>query len=186
MIEEVNKELQRSEIKSPDAKLKSARPSTQRAKSSGATSPVRRRATRRRSSGQIDDELGPELQLLRNLGLSLPDVNSDHSRVDALEKALLDRANKLEGHEQSLQSTTESSISSHLLDAHVTLHLLRNTLLAQTPYHSISLLDQEVESSVSKLEDDTQQLQATLESTNLQKLQPKNVHREQFVARWSR
>lgn len=186
MLEEAKKEIQRSEIKSPNIKLTSARPSSQRAKSSGATSPVRRRATRRRSSGQIDDEIDPEQQLLRNLGISLPDAASDRSRIDALERALLDRANKLDGHAHSLQSTTETSISSHLLDAHVTLHILRNSLLAQSPYNSVSLLDPEVESSLSTLENDIQQLQGKLEQVDLQKLQARNVHREQFVERWSR
>lgn len=186
MLEEAKKELQRSEIKSPNIKLTSARPSAQRAKSSGATSPVRRRATRRRSSGPIDDEIEPEQQLLRNLGISLPDAASDRSRIDALERAFLDRANKLDGHAHSLQSTIETSISSHLLDAHVTLHILRNSLLAQSPYNSISLLDPEVESSLSTLENDIQQLQEKLEQVDLQKLQARNVHREQFVERWLR
>ena len=186
MLEEAKKELQRSEIKSSDTELKSARLSVQRAKSSGATSPVRRRATRRRSSGQIDDELEPEQQLLRNLGVSLPDIASAQPRIDALERALLDRANKLDGHAHSLQSTTETSISSNLLDAHVTLHLLRNSLLAQSPYHSVSLLDPEIESSLSTLENNIQQLQEKLENVDLQKLQERNVHREQLVKRWSR
>jgi hypothetical protein len=189
MLEEAKKELQRSDISTPDKKLKSAKPSpsVQRTKSSGPTSPVRRRPVRRRSSGQVDDELEPEQQLLRNLGISLPaDPISEQQRIDAMDKALLDRANKLEAHANSLQSSTETSISSHLLDAHVTLHLLRNSLLAESPYHSVSLLDPEVESSLSTLENDIQQSQEKLESLDLQKLQTKNAHRDQLVERWSR
>jgi hypothetical protein len=187
MLEEAKKELQRSDISSPDTKVKSAKPSVQRTKSSGPTSPVRKRPARRRSSGQIDDEIEPEQQLLRNLGVSLPiDSESGHQRIDALEKVLLDRANKLDGHANSLQSSIETSISSHLLDAHVTLHLLRNSLLADSPYHSVKLLDPEVESSLSKLENDVQQVQENLGSLDLQKLLARNAHREQLVERWSR
>lgn len=187
MLEEAKNELQRSDISTPDRKLKSARPSIQPKKSSGSISPVRRRNTRRRSSGHMDDEIEPELQLLRNLGIALPaDSLSDQARIDTLDKALLDRANKLEGHANNLQSATESSISSHLLDAHITLHLLRNSLLAESPYHTVNLMDAEVESSLSTLENDIEGLQEELEGMDLEKLQKKNVHREQLVERWSR
>jgi DNA-binding HxlR family transcriptional regulator len=187
VLDEAKKELLRPDVSTPGAKLKSAKPSTQKPKSSGPGSPVKRRNTRRRSSGPLDDEIEPEQQLLRNLGISLPtDAVSNQSRIEALERALLDRSNKLEGHANNLQSSTESSISSHLLDAQVTLHLLRDSLLAQSPYHSVKLLDPEVESSITELENDVQQVQQKLEKVDLQKLQAKNVHREQLVERWSR
>lgn len=192
MIEEANMELQRPEgpasATTPAAKTKPVRsPTVVRTKSSGPTSPVRRRAVRRPSAGQIDDELEPEQQLLRSLGISLPaDTAPQRQRIEALEKALQDRASKLEAHSKSLQSSTETSISSHLLDSHITLHLLRNSLLAQSPYNNVSVLDPEIESSLSTLEDDVQLLHDRLENLDLERLQTKNPHREQLVARWAR
>jgi hypothetical protein len=124
---------------------------------------------------------------MRTLGISLPaEANTDVARSEILEKALLDRLSKLEGHGSSLQSTTESSISSHLLDAHVTLQLLRDSLLADTLYRKVQFLDPEIQSSVSGFEQDIQHLQQKLEGVNLQKLQARNVHREELVERWSR
>lgn len=188
VMDEAKRELERSRTSTTENKPKAPKsPTMQRTKSSGPTSPVRKRPIRRRSSGQADDELEPEQQLLRNLGISLPHESvPEQQRIDALEKAQLDRANKLEAHWHSLQSSTETSISSHLLDAHITLHLLRNSLLAQSPYNNVSVLDPDVESSLSTLQDDVERLQERLEGLDLKKLQARNPHREQLVERWSR
>ncbi|PSS28396.1 hypothetical protein M430DRAFT_47402 [Amorphotheca resinae ATCC 22711] len=188
VIDEAKKELLRVEASSADKKTSSATTvNLQRRKSSSAQPPAKARHTRRRSSIYPEEEIEPEQQLLRNLGISLPaDAVSDQPRIEALERALLDRASKLEGHASTLQSTTESSISSHLLDAHVTLHLLRDSLLADSPYNNVQLLDSEIQSSITGLEEDLQDLQQKLEAVNLQKLQERNVHREQLIERWSR
>ena len=106
--------------------------------------------------------------------------------MDILERALQDRVSKLEDHAKSLQSTTETSISSHLLDAHTTLQLLRDSLLSETPYNKVQLLDPELESAVDTFEEDVQDLQQKLDAVNLQKLQARSVHRERLVERWSR
>jgi hypothetical protein len=157
-----------------------------RKSSSSQTSPIRARNLRRRSSGH-DEDIEPEQQLARNLGMALPGEGlSDTARVDQLEKMLSERVTRLEGHAISLQSTTEMSISSHLLDAHTTLGLLQDSLLAETPYHKVRLLDKKVESDVTSFEHDVHDLQKSLEAVDLHKLQTKNVHREQLIKRWSR
>jgi hypothetical protein len=187
ILDEAKKELLRTEVSTSDTKPKPTKPTTQRRKSSSSGSPVRRRIARRGSAGHPDDEIEPEVQLLRNLGISLPaEAAKDQLRIEALERALLDRASKLEGHANSLQSSTESTISSNLLDAHATLHLLRDSLLALSPYHSVKLFDPEAESSITALEEDVQKLEQELEKVDLQKLQVRNVHREQLVQRWLR
>jgi hypothetical protein len=134
-----------------------------------------------------DEDIEPEQQLARNLGVILPGEGiSDKARIDGLEKMLAERVNRLEGHANSLQSTTETSISSHLLDAQITLGLLQDSLLAETPYGKIRLLDPKVESDVSDFDREVQDLQKSLEGVDLHALQVKSVHREQLVERWSR
>jgi len=158
-----------------------------RRKSSSSKSPVRARNPSRRSSGHLEDDLGPEQQLLRNLGVSIPaEATSDQTRSDVLEKAMSDRISKLEAHVTSVQSTTESSISCHLQDAHITLQLLRDSLLTESPYHQVQLLDPEIIYSVDKFEQDVQALQERIEAVNLQRLQTRSVHKEQLIERWSR
>lgn len=93
---------------------------------------------------------------------------------------------KLEIHSTSLQSTTESSISSHLLDAHLTLQLLQDSLLAESLYSKVRLLDPDIEASVTMFEQEIEDLQRSLEGIDLSALQERNVKREQLVERWSR
>jgi len=157
-----------------------------RKSSSSQSSPIRARITRRRSSGH-DEDVEPEQQLARNLGIVLPaETVTDAARIEALEKMLSERITRLEGHANSLQSTTETSISSHLLDAQITLGLLQDSLLAETPYGKVRLIDPQVESDVSKFDQEVQDLQKSLDAVELHALQAKNVNREQLVERWSR
>jgi hypothetical protein len=128
----------------------------------------------------------PEQQLARNLGVVLPAEGvSDTARVEALEKMLSERITRLESHANSLQSTAETSISSHLLDAQITLGLLRDSLLAETLYGKVRLMDPDVESDISKFDHEVQDLQRSLEAVELHTLQAKNMNREQLVGRWS-
>ena len=92
---------------------------------------------------------------------------------------------KLQIHSASLQSTTESSVSSHLLDAHLTLQLLQDSLLTVSLYHKVRLLDPDIEASVSMFEGEISDLQQSLEGLDLSVLQGRNVRREQLVERWS-
>jgi len=186
VVGSAKQELSQPENESPNKASSPVKPNTQRRrKSSSSLSPVR---TRRRSSGKLlDEDIEPEQQLARNLGIALPaEAVTDDARIDILERALLDRISKLESHATSLQSTTESSISSHLLDAQMTLELLHNSLLAESLYHKVRLLDPSIESSVATFEKDVQDLQKNLEAVDLHTLQSRNVHKEQLINRWSR
>lgn len=134
-----------------------------------------------------DEDIDPEQQLARNLGITLPvDAVADEARVEALEQVLTDRLKKLNIHSSSLQNTTESSISSHILDSRLTLQLLQDSLLAESLYHKVRLLDPDIESSVSMFQQEIVDLQGGLDGIDLQQLLVKNVNREQIVERWGR
>lgn len=131
--------------------------------------------------------MDPEQQLAFNLGITLPPSTlPESSRVSALEKTLSERLTKLDIHSSSLQSTTESSISSHLLDAHLTLQLLQSSLLADSLYHKVRLLDPDIEASVGMFEQEIGDLQNSLESMDLSGLNGTNVKRDEIVERWAR
>jgi hypothetical protein len=187
VLDSANTELKRTDSLPSGKPVSLAKSNTQRRrKSSGSQTSLKVRNTRR-SSGHLDEDLDPAGQLARNLSITLPAADAtDEERAAFLEKALVDRASKLEGHMTSLQSTTEASIASHLLDAHITLNLLQDSLLADTDYHTVHLMDQQLESAVNTFEHDIQGLQEQLESVDLYSLQTKNVHKEQLVERWSR
>lgn len=182
IIDEAEQELQRSDVIPGKTPTSPAKANHQRRRSSASTIQVR--AKGRRSSGPIED---PEQQLLRNLGISQPiELTSYEARIEVFERALSDRTRKLEGHAATLQSTTESSISSYLLDSHITLNLLRDSLLSDSAYNKVRLLDPEIESNMANFELDLLTLQEKLEAIDLQKLSARNIHKEQLVERWSR
>lgn len=187
VLAESKKELLRPEPSSP---LKPTSPvksnSQKRRKSSSSRSPVQSRTVRRRSSAN-EDEIDPEEQLMRNLGISLPaDAISEQTRMEIFERALSDRLGKLEVHTNTLQATTESTISSHLADAQSTLQLLQDSLLAESLYHKVQLLDPDIELPINTFEEDLKSIQEKMEGVDLQKLQTRNMNREQLVERWSR
>ena len=182
VLSEAETELHRTAPELDKSSSSPARANQQRRRSSASTIQVRQKG--RRSSGPAED---PEQQLLRNLGISQAiDSTSDQARIEAFERALSDRMRKLEGHAATLQSTSESSISSYLLDSHLTLQLLRESLLSDTSYNKVRLLNSETESDIASFELDVQDLQKNLDAVDLQKLSARNVHREQLIGRWSR
>lgn len=175
----------------PDAKNKSSniiKSNTQARRTSvSATPAAKTRRDHRRSSGIIEDDTEPEQQLARNLGLSLPaeDV-TEVKRIEIFEKMLQERISRLEGHATGLQSSTETSVASHLLDANITLGLLNDSLLAESLYGKVQLVKPEVGDAVVNFEQDMQALQECLEVVNLHSLLFKNAQRDQFVQRWAR
>ena len=185
VLDSARKELSRVEEPTPITQSSPRRPNIQKRRTSSVSSPGKTRLNRRRSSGVENEEIDPEQQIARNLGITLPaDSVSNHSRAEALERALSDRSNKLDIHATSLQSTTESSISSHLSDSQMTLQLLQDALLAETLHHKVQLLDPDIEASISMFQQEIEDLKMELEGVDLQRLQARNVNREQFIARW--
>ncbi|KAL2064073.1 hypothetical protein VTL71DRAFT_4567 [Oculimacula yallundae] len=187
VLESAKKELSKPD-NTPIANTSSpARPITQRRRKSSTTQSTLKVRNTRRSSGHFDEDIEPEQQLARTLGIILPaEVVSDHERANLLEHMLAERLTRLENHATSLQSTSESSISSHLLDARMTLGLLHDSLLSESLYRKVQLLDPKLEADVEDFEHDVHRLQDDLEGVDLHSLQARNVHREQLIERWSR
>lgn len=146
---------------------------------------VQRRNSRRRSS--MFEEMDAESQLLRNLGITLPNENeTDDARTEFFETLLRERMEKLKSHMANLESSTETTISTHVHNADVTMKLLYNALQADSIYGEVQLLDPDIVSSFNTFEEEIKNLQENLEAVNLQRLQLKNVHKEQLIKRWSR
>jgi hypothetical protein len=182
----VKSELDADRPPSPKAKQPSS--PTRLRKQSKPISPVRPRNTRRRSSAtSFDDDVHPELQILRNLGISLPsEPANDRNIAAALQDVLTDRMMKLNGHAKSLQEVSEASISSHLHDSQVTLQLLMESLLSETQYKSVSLLDTEVQDAMGTLERGVEEIKRHVGAVNLDPLRERNVRRDDLVERWAR
>lgn len=164
-------------------------------------SPIRRRdsktippvrspltARRRSSASSFDENIAPEHQILRFLGISLPDESYKDQELtrSRLHDTLIDRMEKLKAHEQNLQASSESAIAEHLQDAFVTVQLLQDSMLSETKSRGVQLVDEEVQAAISGLEQDLSNLRNDLQSVDLEKLRERNVNREALVERWAR
>lgn len=140
---------------------------------------------RRRSS--IDNDIQPEQQILRNLGLSIQESNADPSVVTAkLLRDLEERRTRLKGHALSLQESEEQSIASSLVDARLTLQQLKGAVLAETKYNTIRFVDEEVEEAILLMEDEVENLKTEIDAIDLDKSKERNVQRDALVERWGR
>jgi hypothetical protein len=93
---------------------------------------------------------------------------------------------KLSGHAKSLQEVSEASIGSHLHDSQVTLQLLMESLLSETQYKSVSLMDKDVQEAMAKLERGVEEVKRETGAVNFDPLRERNVRRDELVARWAR
>lgn len=172
----VQGELSLSRPSSPTKPLPSANQSTKRASTS-----------LRRSSGVLVEDSEPELQILRDLGLALPDTSAGPDATRKyLADALADRQKKLAGHALNLQDAEQKIITTSLQDAYLAVRQLRESLLSETKFGTIRFVDEEIEEALKLMETEVNDVAAGIESVNVESLRERNVLKETLVERWSR
>lgn len=159
-------------------------------------SPIRMRANtdgnrrgnnnnRRRSSGILDE---PAIEaLLRDLALSLPDSEeaSIQDQVAALSQAFTERSGKTTDVVRNAQDNFEASVTSRLDDARLAIQLLRDSVLAESPYGEIKLVDPEFEGSIQVLAQEVNMVKEKLDGVAGKKALAKSVKKDEFVQRWA-
>lgn len=186
---------------------------TRRRRSSGGISPVRHRIIHQKSTWPFEGSGAPPLDtILDHLALSLvPDepaipvtpgpntvphmnvahtnpvrasqVTIDHIRYAAA--ALTERTKKTADLNKGVQDAVESGTSVHLMDARRAVQLLRDELLAETPYGKVNLMDPEIEGSMAVLKQEVEKAKdrtATIET--IMSVVRNSEKRDGFVARW--
>ncbi|KAH8898359.1 hypothetical protein GQ53DRAFT_711627 [Thozetella sp. PMI_491] len=169
-----------------------------RRKSSGGNasgvSPARPRANsrpRRRSSGIGADE-DPLEELARTLALTLPSQEQPASgavtQSISLGCTLEDRKLKAADVALNVQQSFESATAAQMADARGALQLVRDSVLAETPYRKVELMDPEIESSIAVLAQQLEDVRASLEnrSADMVKARGRSVKKEDLVNRWGR
>lgn len=141
---------------------------------------------RRRSSGL--HEL-PALDILMQT-LALPmDAYGDgtvQSQIDALSRILQERRRKEADVAQSVQEDFEALAADRLGDARRALQLLRDSVLAETPFGHPSLVDPGIEQSIEVLGQEVDKAREKLERLEDQKMGFGSLKRDEFVERWAR
>lgn len=153
------------------------------------TSPVRTRSNtaetrpRRRSSG-VHGESALET-LLQNLAVTLPsDGTKPQSQIAYLEKVLAERTRKCNDVEKGAQESFEIAAHEQLEDARRAVQLLRDSLLAETPFGDVKLVDPELEGSIMVLSQEVDKAKEKLSSCEGQTIMARSEKREDFIQRW--
>ncbi|KAI9733718.1 MAG: hypothetical protein M1818_007132 [Claussenomyces sp. TS43310] len=146
------------------------------------------RPDRRLSSATSPDgDIVSEQAMLRSLGVSLPGSFADDPAVsDRLLVILDDRENKIQGHAQNFQESVETAITASLHDAYLTLQLLRSSVLSETRYNTVRLIDEEIEEAIALMEMEEEELNKGVDCVNMEKLKGRNRAKDSFLERWAR
>lgn len=125
--------------------------------------------------------------LLRSLALSLPPPEETTTREQAsiLAAALAERSVKVSDVAHNAQETFENGAASRLDDARLAMQLLRDSVLAESPFGEVKLADPEIEGSIHVLGQEVDKLREKLEAVNGKRGLMKSVKKDEFVQRWA-
>ena len=162
-------------------------------------SPGRGRAastTRRRSSSAGAHSDKPPLeQLLRHLALIIPgatttaDVSTlPRQQTTALAATLADRTSKATDVARNVQESFEDAAAEQLKDAGLALQMLRDSLLAESPFGQVRLVDPEIEDSIGVLDQELEKVRSRLEGVDVDivKARGRKGKRDEIIRRWGR
>jgi hypothetical protein len=161
-------------------------------------SPVRARSGtasthRRRSSGigGLGDESSVE-QLLRMLALSLPSeeeitsssLSSQHARLLAM--AVADRSVKVRDVASNVQDSFEAITTNQLRDSLLAMQSLRDSLLAESQFGQVNLVDPEMEGSIHVLNQELGHVQSRLEKADAEMtlIRGRRGKQDELIRRW--
>lgn len=164
---------------------------------SGNVSPVRTRAgftsrQRRRSSGTgIATDETPLEHLQRMLAISLPaDDNSGQSssnaQVAALATALADRTAKVADVGSNVQESFEASVAAQIKDSSLAFRALQDSLLAESPFGKVELIDPEIEASIRILDQELENIGRKLEQmdSEVTSIRGRRGKQDELIRRW--
>lgn len=141
---------------------------------------------RRRSSGMQET---PALDsLMQSLALPI-DAYGDgtaSTQIEALSKLLHERRLKDSNVAQGMQEDFESIAAERLEDAKRAIQLLRDSVLAETSFGQVSLVDPGIEQSIDVLGQEVDKAKEKLDRFESQRVGWGSMKRDEFIERWAR
>jgi hypothetical protein len=134
----------------------------------------------------------PLERLLGMLALSLPqnvDVPqsaSANSQVAALAAALADRTAKVADVAANAQEAFEATATVQLTDASLAHQLLRDSLLAESPFAEVKLVDPEIDGSIQILDQELDNVRKKLEQmdSEVTMIRGRRGKQDELIRRW--
>ncbi|KAG5927799.1 hypothetical protein E4U42_001768 [Claviceps africana] len=155
-------------------------------------SPVRPRVNatdknaRQPSSVTLQEEESALDTLLNGLAIALPseEEESPRARLNILAKAVAQRSRKCDEVAQAAQESLEIVTRAHTTDAKLAIQLLKDSLLAESPFGEVKLVDADIEESILILQKEVEKVRDQLQSIEGQGVMAGSVKKEEFVRRW--
>lgn len=105
-------------------------------------------------------------------------------KVKTLEAALDERSMKAADVAQGGQESYEAVAANHVDDVRRALQLLKDSLLAESPFGEVKLLDPEIEASIDFLSTEVGQIRDMLDRAETKKGTGKSEKKEEIIRRW--
>jgi hypothetical protein len=153
--------------------------------------PARHRSTkdgksRRRSSGINDTPALDTLMQTLSLPIDAYEATDTKTQLAALQKTLLDRSAKERDLAHDVQLDFEETAKSRLEDAQRAIQLIRDTVLAETSFGQVSLVDPGIEQSIVVLDQEVEKAREKLAGFERPKSSWGSTKKEEFLERWAR
>ncbi|KAK4187523.1 hypothetical protein QBC35DRAFT_384633 [Podospora australis] len=173
--------------------LATHRPRRTTASQRGMESPVRPRPkqrSRRSSVGATEEQ--PLEEILRTLAISLPEAEDDTKPVSVqvqareLAKTLTDRRVKADDVARNVQESFEHIATKQIADGKLAMQLVRDSVLAESPFGEVHLVDPEIEGSIAFLRQEMERIRKEKEAVdnNMARLRGRNPKRDELIRRW--
>ncbi|KAF4913631.1 hypothetical protein CGCF415_v002655 [Colletotrichum fructicola] len=181
----------RSELSVPAATPKKKTPtqdlaSPVRRRNTGPGSPIRQRSNtgNRRFSAGLDEP--PIEALLRSLAIALPKDADGPTQIALLSGTLAERQAKARDVARNAQESLESTAAAQLADAKLAVQLLRDSLLAESPFGDVRLVDEGIEASIAVLGQEVEKVKGRMERVDAGKARQRSERRREILERWGR
>ncbi|KAK1833586.1 hypothetical protein QBC39DRAFT_389822 [Podospora conica] len=159
-----------------------------------AVTPLRSRQPpgRRRSSGfgGFGDD-APLDEILRTLAINLAQDDNvpagTEAQVKVLDATLNERQDKVEDVARNVQESFESIATKQIADSKLAMQLVRDSVLAESPFGQVGLVDPEIEGLVAVLAEEMETVDGKLAAVEgeIVKLRGKSAKRDELVSRWA-
>ncbi|KAK7735956.1 hypothetical protein SLS53_007335 [Cytospora paraplurivora] len=149
---------------------------------------------RRSSGGALYDS--PLDHLLGELAIDIPGNDDPTTSTNAgvaqakalyLSKILSERTRKAADFKRDVQSEFEGTAMSYLTDARTALQLVRDSVLAESPYAEVHLVDPGIESSIIVMAQEVQNVSSRLETAERETAalaRVRDATKEEILSRW--
>ncbi|KAK4196045.1 hypothetical protein QBC40DRAFT_13920 [Triangularia verruculosa] len=157
-----------------------------------ADSPVRPRPRHARRSSGIGGAMedSPLDEILRSLAIGLPRDEEGtpdlQGQAGELASILAERRRKTEDVAKNVQESFEYTTTKQISDGKLAIQLIRDSILAESPFGEVRLADPEIESSIAVLSQELEKIRQQKDGVDnsMAKLRARNEKKDEIIARW--